>query len=278
MTLITRPSPRRANRLGWWAGGGLLALVAAFWFAERLVDWLWMGELGYRAVFWRSSTCASGCSRRPSCRWRSYFWLNLRWALRMMEGWRRATGAPIDPALALLERSVAAAPGAAGAACVHCRDRLRRALGRRRPLPLRRAVRARGPAARPRRRLLRVSPAAARGDRARGLLRRARLLLAQAGLAVGLGVFRDWERLDDAARGLRRHRRSAGTSPPSALAPSAGYILDRFQLLYAVGRHRLGPRLRRRARGDAGALADGGGRARGRRRWRWWPCAAATCG
>ena len=24
-----------------------------FWLTERTVDWLWMGTLGYRPVFWR---------------------------------------------------------------------------------------------------------------------------------------------------------------------------------------------------------------------------------
>ncbi len=53
MTLIPGPSPRRASRLGWWAVGGVLALAAAFWLAERIVDLLWMGGLGYRTVFWQ---------------------------------------------------------------------------------------------------------------------------------------------------------------------------------------------------------------------------------
>ena len=52
IAMIAGPARHARRRLGWWAGGLLVGLVAASWAAERLVDWLWMGALGYRAVFW----------------------------------------------------------------------------------------------------------------------------------------------------------------------------------------------------------------------------------
>ena len=82
-----------------------MALVAAFWLTERAVDWLWMGTLGYRPVFWRILDLRFALFAAAFVPLALYFWLNLRWALRVMAAWRRATGAPLDPALADLERS-----------------------------------------------------------------------------------------------------------------------------------------------------------------------------
>ena len=53
MRMLPGPSRPSAGRLGWWIVGCFLALVAAFWLTERTVDWLWMGTLGYRSVFWQ---------------------------------------------------------------------------------------------------------------------------------------------------------------------------------------------------------------------------------
>ena len=59
------------------------------------------------------------------------------------------------------------------------------------------------------------------------------LLLAQAGLGVGLGVFRDWARLDEATQSSTAL--AVGYNLAAlALAASAGYVLDRFHLLYAA--------------------------------------------
>ena len=83
------------------------------------------------------------------------------------------------------------------------------------------------------------------------------------GSASGLGVFRDWARLDDAARGAMASALGRNLALV-ALAASAGYVLDRFGLLYASSGTVWGPGYVERARGDAGALVNGGDRARGR--------------
>ena len=233
MTLITGPSPRRASRLGWWAMGGVLALAAAFWLAERLVDLLWMGGLGYRAVFWYILDLRFGLFAVAFVPLVLAFWLNLRWALRVMGGWRQTTGAAIDPVLADLERSVLlrrALPillalvvaigfaelwddavrffygGSFGVA-----DPL---LGRDLGFYLFR---------------LPLLDAIVHGIFYVALV----LLLAQAGLGVGLGVFRDWTRLDEATQSSTAL--AVGYNLAAlALAASAGYVLDRFHLLYAA--------------------------------------------
>ena len=90
MRMIPGPSAATSGqRLGWWAVGGLLALVAAFWLTERAVDWLWMGTLGYRPVFWRILDLRFALFAAAFVPLALYFWLNLRWALRVMAAWRR---------------------------------------------------------------------------------------------------------------------------------------------------------------------------------------------
>ena len=49
---------------------------------------------------------------------------------------------------------------------------------------------------------------------------------------MGLGVFRDWARLDEATRTATASTLGWNLAAV-ALASSAGYILDRFSLLYA---------------------------------------------
>ena len=105
MRMLPGPSRPSAGRLGWWIVGCFLALVAAFWLTERAVDWLWMGTLGYRPVFWQIIDLRFALFAAAFVPLALVFWLNLRWALRLMEGWRQATGAQIDPALVQLERS-----------------------------------------------------------------------------------------------------------------------------------------------------------------------------
>ena len=83
-----------------------MALAAASWLAERLVDLLWMGGLGYRAVFWYILELRFGLFAAAFMPLVLAFWLNLHWALRVIEGWRQANGAAIDPVLAEFERSV----------------------------------------------------------------------------------------------------------------------------------------------------------------------------
>ena len=232
MRMIPGPSRPRAGRLGWWVVGGLLALVAAFWLAERAVDWLWMGTLGYRPVFWRILDLRFALFAAAFVPLALYFWLNLRWALRVMAAWRRATGAPLDPALADLERSSLLrralpcllafflAIGFAGAWDDAVRFLYGGPFGIADPLlgrdvgfyvfrlPLLEAV--------------------VRGVFFVALV----MLLAQAGLGVWLGVFRDWARLDDAARGAMASALGRNLALV-ALAAAAGYVLDRFRLLYA---------------------------------------------
>ena len=103
--MIPGPPRPSAGRLGWWVVGCFLALVAAFWLTERAVDWLWMGTLGYRPVFWRIIDLRFALFAAAFIPLALYFSLNLRWTLQMMTAWRQATGAPLDPALAQLERS-----------------------------------------------------------------------------------------------------------------------------------------------------------------------------
>ena len=231
MRMIPGPTRPRAERLGWWAVGGLLALVAAFWLTERAVDWLWMGTLGYRPVFWRILDLRFALIAAAFVPLALYFWLNLRTALRVMAAWRRITGAPLDPALADLEHSSLLrralpcllafflAIGFAGAWDDAVRFLYGAPFGLEDPLlgldagfyvfrlPLLEAV--------------------ARGVFLVALV----MLLAQAGLGVWLGVFHDWARLDDArgamASALCRNLLLV------ALAAAAGYVLDRFGLLYA---------------------------------------------
>ena len=231
--MITGPCARRARRLGWWAIGGGLALAAAFWLAERIVDLLWMDGLGYRAVFWYILDLRFGLFAAAFVPLVLAFWLNLRWALRVMEGWRQATGAAIDPVLAELERSVLlrralpvllalfVAIGFAGlwddairflyGGSFGLADPL---LGRDLGFYLFR---------------LPLIDAIVRGVFFVALM----LLLAQMGLGVGLGVFRDWARLDNATQSSTAL--AVGYNLAAlALAASAGYVLDRFHLLYAA--------------------------------------------
>ena len=261
MTMIAGPSPRRTARLG-WATRGVLVIAAAFWFAERIVDWLWMGGMGYRAVFWRILDLRFGLFAAALVPLALVFWINLRWALRMMEGWRRATGAPIDPALAGLERSGLLRRALPGLLAIIVAIAFAGILGRCRPLPLWRELWSRGSAARPRRRLLRVSAAAARGNRARSLLRCARAACCPSGVG---GRARGVPRLGAApprgagldGDGARQQSRRSRARAIRELHPRP------LPAALRRGRHCLGPRLRRRARGDADALADGRDRTRG---------------
>ena len=232
MRMIPGPSRPSAGRLGWWIVGCFLALVAAFWLTERAVDWLWMGTLGYRSVFWQIIDLRFALFAAAFFPLALVFWLNLRWALRLMEGWRQATGAQIAPALVQLERSalLRRALPALLAFIVAIwfagiwDDAVRFLYGGRFGLAdplLGRDVgfyvfR------------LPLVEAVVRAVFVIALL----LLLAQAGLVVGLGVFRDWTRLDDATRAATMSALGWNLAAV-ALASSAGYILDRFSLLYA---------------------------------------------
>ena len=80
MRMIPGPSRPSAGRLGWWVVGCFLALAAAFWLAERIVDLLWMGGLGYRAVFWQILDLRFGLFAVAFVPLVLAFWLNLRWA------------------------------------------------------------------------------------------------------------------------------------------------------------------------------------------------------
>ena len=231
--MITGPSPRRARRLGWWAIGGGLALAAASWLAERVVDLLWMGGLGYRAVFWYILELRFGLFAAAFVPLVLAFRLNLHWALRVIEGWRQANGAAIDSVLAEFERSVLlrgalpvllallVAIGFAGlwddavrflyGGSFGIADPL---LGRDLGFYLFR---------------LPLLDTIVNGVFYVALV----LLLAQAGLALGLGVFRDWARLDGAIQ--TSIASAVGYNLAAlALAACAGYLLDRFHLLYAA--------------------------------------------
>ena len=262
MRMLPGPSRPSAGRLGWWIVGCFLALVAAFWLTERAVDWLWMGTLGYRSVFWQI------IDLRFALFAAAFFPL----ALVLLA--QPALGHAVDGGLAPGDRRPdrpgtrpartvgPAAPGAAGAARVHRRDLVRRDLGRRGPLPLRRALRARGPVARPRRGFLRVSAAADRSGLAWGLLRRARHAARPSGARDRA---RRVPRLDAA-----RRRDARSDSVCARLEPRRGRacFLRRLhprslQPALRLERHRLGPGLCERARGDAGAMADGSDRVRG---------------
>ena len=230
--MIAGPPRPSAGRVGWWIVGCFLTLIAAFWLTERTVDWLWMGALGYRPVFWRIIDLRFALFGAAFIPLALYFSLNLRWTMQMMTARRQAAGAPLDPALDQLERSsllrravpvVLALFLAIGFSSVW--DDVVRFLygglfGLMDPLlgrdvgfyvfrlPLLEAI-------------VHVTFLVALAT-----------LLGQAALGMALGVFRDWPRVDEATR--------AATAPALgwnlavvALVSSAGYILDRFALLYA---------------------------------------------
>ena len=230
MRMIPGPSRPSAERLGWWVVGGFLALVAAFWLTERAVDWLWMGTLGYRPVFWQIIDLRFALFAAAFIPLVLYFSLNLRWTLQMMTAWRQSTSAPLDPTLAQLERSslrgavpvllaLFLAIGFASA----WDDAVRFLYGGRFGL---------------------VDPLLGRDvgfyvfrlPMIEAVLHRVFfvalvMLIVQAGLGMGLGVFRDWTRLDDATRAVTASALGWNLAVV-ALASSAGYILDRFSLLY----------------------------------------------
>ena len=66
------------------------------------------------------------------------------------------------------------------------------------------------------------------------------MLIAQAGLAARLGLFNDWDRLDVATRGSAAAALGWNLAAVG-VAASAGYVLDRFHLLYASGGTVWGP-------------------------------------
>ena len=102
--MIAGPPRPSAGRVGWWIVGCFLTLIAAFWLTERTVDWLWMGALGYRPVFWRIIDLRFALFGAAFIPLALYFSLNLRWTMQMMTARRQAAGAPLDPALDQLER------------------------------------------------------------------------------------------------------------------------------------------------------------------------------
>jgi uncharacterized protein len=233
MRMIPGPSRPSAGRLVWWVVGCFLALVAAFWLTERTVDWLWMGTLGYRPVFWQIIDLRFALFAAAFIPLALYFSLNLRRTMQLMTAWRQATGAPLDPALAELERSSLLRRALAGLLALFLAigfasvwdDAVRFLYGGQFGfvdpllgrdvgfyvfrLPLIEAVR--------------------HGIFLVALV----LLLAQAGLGIGLGVFRDWARLDDVARTATASALGWNLAVV-ALASAAGYILDRYSLLYAA--------------------------------------------
>ena len=233
IALIPGPARVSRRRLGWWLGAGLIALAAASWAAERLVDWLWMGELGYRPVFWRMldlRLALLAAAFVPLC---LYFWLNVRAAARLAVVARETIGSPGSATLVLLSGT---APLRLGLAAVlafllalgfagQWDDLVRFVYGASfgvvDPLLRRDAG-------------LYVFRLPLFDTLARlAFLVALAALVAQATLAASLGIFNDWGRLDEATR--------AGATAVLgwnlavlALAASAGYLLDRFHLLYAA--------------------------------------------
>jgi uncharacterized protein len=233
IAMITGPARRARRHLGWWAGGGVLVgLVAASWAAERLVDWLWMGALGYRDVFWHILHLRLALFAAALLLLTLYFWLNVRGASRLAARTREVTGRPADQTLDLLERSprlrvalpalvaFVFALGFAGLWDDLVRFRSGGSFGEADPLlgldvgfyvfrlPLLED-------------LARLAWAIALGA-----------LVAQAALLASLGVVNDWERRDDTTR-ARAAALLGWNLAALALAASAGYVLDRFRLLYA---------------------------------------------
>jgi len=232
IAMIAGPAGRAGGRLAWWIAGGFLGLVAGFWFAERAVDWLWMGALGYRPVFWRILDLRLALLAAAFVPLWLYLWLNTQAAWRLVSSWRRATGDRAGEALDLFERSGALrralpvlpalllALGCAGFWDDLVRFVYGGPFGQADPLlghdvgfyvfrlPLLEA-------------LLRVAFFVALAS-----------LLAVAGLAARLGVFNDWERLDDATRSATATMLGANLAAV-LVAACAGYVLDRFALLYA---------------------------------------------
>ena len=230
--LITGPTRRSGWRLGWWLGGGLLALAATSWATERLVDWLWMGELGYRPVFWLILDLRLALLAAAFVPLALYFWLNVRAAARLAQRVREMSGSPGDVMLDLLARSAPLRLALAAALAFLVAlgftalwdDLVRFAYGT--SFGVADPLLGRD-----------VGFYVFRLPLLEHLLRLAYVitlatLVAQAALVASLGVFNAWDRLDAATR--------AGATAligwnlaALALAASAGYLLDRFHLLYA---------------------------------------------
>ncbi len=239
--LTAVPVTRRpAGRVGWLIALGLLLLLLALWASERLVDWLWMGEVGYRQVFWRIIEIRGALIAVGFLLPALYFWLNLRAALSLAAAWRDATGQPIDGLLGEIERTPLLRHGLPGllalvtaAAFAGLWDDAIRffyggSFGLRDPLlgldigfyvfrlPLIEAL-------------------------ARWLLLLSGLMLvAQAGLCLALGIFGGRDPLDPETR--RRVAAALGWNLAlAALAAAAGYVIERWRLLYASGGTVSGP-------------------------------------
>lgn len=92
-----------ANRHTWGLGlrilTWILALIAALWLVARIVDWLWMGALGYRQVFWRILIVQLTLFATAFVPLSLYFYVNVRAVLRTLTEWWLAKGRVAGDAL-----------------------------------------------------------------------------------------------------------------------------------------------------------------------------------
>jgi uncharacterized membrane protein (UPF0182 family) len=83
---------QRADRYGWRILVSLAALLLAGFLVDRLVDWLWMGQLGYRQIFWRILAVELALFAAAFVPLGLYFWLSTRAMLRSAVDWQAAGG------------------------------------------------------------------------------------------------------------------------------------------------------------------------------------------
>lgn len=100
------PFVRRRTSLWWLVAAaflGVVALVLAV--ASFLIDWLWMGELGYRSVFWRVLGIKASLIAAAFIPLFAYFWVNLRFATGTVAAWKAGGEVSRIPPISTLVQS-----------------------------------------------------------------------------------------------------------------------------------------------------------------------------
>jgi len=224
----------RQKRSGWLVFAVVLALLLIIWLINRTVDWLWLGELGYRQVFWRILGTQLALFTSAFALLALYFIANARAALRSAAERYAVTGFGFAEELSRIGRSalirwqapILLAIFVAILFAGHWDDTLRFIFGERfgdaEPvldrdvgfylftLPLIDAVIGW---------VLFVSFATA---------------AAQTALHYFLGFFDDWRSLDDRSR-QRTIAVLVWNLLPVTVSWGADYVLERYELLYASG-------------------------------------------
>ena len=231
----------QATARGWRILFALLLIFLIIWLEGRLVDWLWMRELGYRQVFWRILTVQLVLFGGAFVLLAAYFALNMRAALGTVAEWRTAEeGEELEGVVAELEASsfvrravpviaaLAVALPFAGQWDAALRLAFGGAFGATDPLLGRDAGFY----------VFRLPLIDSVIDLA--LVAALAMVALQGGLAFALGVFHRWEQLGRPVR-----RRVAGALAwnlaLAAAVLAADYVVERYRLLYESGGTVYGP-------------------------------------